>query len=132
MTSNERGLPSMWGTRYYATIWNLGRYTPNPWLEDCLCSKCVQHFQTCSHNSTQKRRMRTSLGRITHGDDTPLWFLNKISFMRETWVSDKASPLLTIAKHLPYFLPAFCGKVWQYRENIWEQCKPLSAVLIYS
>lgn len=54
--------------------------------------------------------MRTSLGRITHWDDTPLWFLNKISFMRETWVSDKAIPLLTIAKHPPYFFTCLLWK----------------------
>lgn len=30
---------------------------------------------------------------------------NKISFMKGMWGSEKAIPLLTIAKHLPYFSP---------------------------
>lgn len=38
--------------------------------------------------------------------------LDKISFMREMWVSEKAIPLLTIAKHLLYFSPCALWKIF--------------------
>lgn len=45
--------------------------------------------------------------------------LTKISFIRKMRVSDKAIPLLTIAKHLPYFLSALVEN-FHLTEKIFE------------
>lgn len=80
--------------------------------------------------------------------------LDSVSFRREVWVSDKAIPLLTIAKHLPNFTPcalwrnshltrklfennvSLCQqywstvKLWFYRrESLWAKLCDLSTDL---
>lgn len=61
-------------------------------------------FKNCIYVQT------TLLDRVNFRQDSALESyrtesLDSVSFRREVWVSDKAIPLLTIAKHLPNFTP---------------------------
>lgn len=88
-------------------------------------------FKNCKYVQTT-----LNLDRVNEnlpGDDYPLecyrtGFLNKISFMREMWVSDEAIPLLTIAKHLSNFSPCalwrnfhLTGKIFENNVSLCQQ-----------
>lgn len=132
MTSTDRGLLSMWATKalcYHLEFRKILQILDLTIVFAQSAFTIFKHVLTIQHRKEEwEHPWGESHTGMTHhcGSLTkyPLWEKHGSQIkLFHCW------PLLSIP---PIFLPAFCGKVWQYRENIWEQCKPLSAVLIYS